>query len=100
MLTIGQEVKGLPNIKSSIKRVKVINTKTIRNTKIKSALKTSIKKCKEVIANNDDSAADIIKQTIKDIDKAASKNILHKNNAARKKSKLAKAMNAALEANK
>jgi small subunit ribosomal protein S20 len=100
MLTIGQEVKDLPNIKSSIKRVKITNAKTLRNTKIKSSLKTSIKKCKEAIANNDDSAAEIMKQTIKDIDVAVSKNVLHKNNAARKKSKLTKAMSAALEANK
>lgn len=85
----------MPNIKSSIKRVKVARTKNLRNTANKSALKTSIKRCREAIASNSDSTAEILKQTIKDIDKAVSKNILHKNNAARKKSRLIKAMKAA-----
>ena len=85
----------MPNIKSSMKRVKIARKKNMRNTAIKSALKTSIKNSKVAIANNDESVAEIVKQTIKDIDKAVSKNILHKNNAARKKSKLMKAMNAA-----
>lgn len=78
-----------------MKRVKIARKKNMRNIAIKSALKTSIKNSKVAIANNDESVAEIVKQTIKDIDKAVSKNILHKNNAARKKSKLMKAMNAA-----
>jgi small subunit ribosomal protein S20 len=88
------EVKRLPNIKSAIKRVKVTGAKTSNNITRKSNLKTTIKKCKEVIANNDASAADTLKVTFKTIDKAAAKNIIHKNTAARKKSKLAKALNA------
>lgn len=85
----------MPNIKSAIKRVKVAKVKTLQNTARKSALKTSIKKCKEAIANNSTAAADLLRITAKDIDKAAAKKILHKNTAARKKSKLAKALNAA-----
>lgn len=85
----------LPNIKSAIKRVKVTQTKTLKNTIKKSALKTSIKKCKEAIVAKSDAASDLYKLTTKDIDKAVAKNLLHKNTAARKKSRLAKALNAA-----
>ncbi len=85
----------MPNIKSAIKRVEVTKTKTLKNTVRKSALKTSIKKCSEAIENKDASASNILSATAKSIDKAAAKNILHKNTAARRKSKLAKALNAA-----
>jgi small subunit ribosomal protein S20 len=91
MLTKSQEVKGLPNIKSAIKRVKVTETKSIQNTIKKSALKTSIKKCSEAIENSDANKAEIMKDTVKAIDKAAAKGLLHKNTAARRKSRLAKA---------
>lgn len=84
----------MPNIKSAIKRVNVTKTKTLNNTIKKSALKTSIKKCKEAIATNDAAVKDIVKSAVKSIDKAASKNLLHKNTAARRKSRLAKALNA------
>ena len=85
----------MPNIKSAIKRVKITEAKTLKNTMKKSALKTTLKKCKEAIAKNDTSAADVLKVTFKSIDKAAAKNILHKNTAARKKSRLQLALNAA-----
>ncbi len=84
----------MPNIKSAIKRVKVSETKTLKNTIRKSALKTTVKKCKEAIASGE-GATDAYKATTKAIDKAAAKNLLHKNTAARRKSRLAKALNAA-----
>jgi len=84
----------LPNIKSAIKRVEVTKTKTLKNTIKKSALKTAIKKCNEAIVSKDASASTLLNSTAKTIDKAAAKNILHKNTAARRKSKLAKALNA------
>lgn len=84
----------MPNIKSAIKRVEVTKTKTLQNTIKKSALKTAIKKCNETIQNKDTSAATVLSDTASSIDKAAAKNILHKNTAARRKSRLAKALNA------
>lgn len=86
----------MPNIKSAIKRVKVTKTKTLKNKIKKSALKTVIKNCKESISTNDSNAAEVLKSTISSIDKAASSKLLHKKTASRKKSKLAKALNAAL----
>ncbi len=85
----------MPNIKSAIKRVKVTETKTVKNTIRKSALKTAIKKCSDTIEKKDASAQAVLNTTASIIDKAASKNILHKNTAARRKSRLAKAMNTA-----
>ncbi len=85
----------MPNIKSAIKRVKVSKVKTLKNTIRKSALKTVIKKAKTSIASNDTSAAQSFKDAVKAIDKAAAKNLIHKNTAARRKSQLAKALNVA-----
>lgn len=85
----------MPNIKSAIKRVKVTEAKTAKNTTRKSALKTAVKKCSEIIEKNDPSAKTVLNATASTIDKAASKNLIHKNTAARRKSKLARAMNAA-----
>jgi small subunit ribosomal protein S20 len=85
----------VPNIKSAIKRVKVTETKTLKNTIRKSALKTTVKKCKEAIAKSEDTATDAYKAATKALDKAAAKNLMHKNTAARRKSRLAKALNAA-----
>ena len=88
----------MPNIKSAVKRVKVAKSKTLKNSIRKSALKTAIKKCGEMIASKDDSAAKALSATVKVIDKAAAKKVLHKNTAARRKSKLAKALNASRQA--
>ncbi|MGI6669685.1 MAG: 30S ribosomal protein S20 [Acetivibrionales bacterium] len=84
----------MPNVKSAIKKVKVARAKTLQNTAQKSALKTAIKKCKEAINQNDENVLVIFNETMKIIDKAAAKHVIHKNTAARKKSKLAKALSA------
>ncbi len=93
MIINSQEVKGLPNIKSAIKRVKVTQKKTLINSMKKSTLKTSIKKCKEAIESKDANVKVSYTEAIKAIDKAAARKLLHKNTAARRKSKLAKALN-------
>ncbi len=84
----------MPNIKSAVKRVNVIRKKTLRNTGLKSALKTSIKKFDESLADsNHDSAKAKLVQALISIDKAVTKGILHKNTAARKKSRLTLRLN-------
>ena len=85
----------MPNIKSAIKRVKVTKAKTLQNIVKKSALKTVVKKCKESIAKKNASAADSFKSATETLDKAVAKNLIHKNTAARRKSRMAKALNAA-----
>ncbi|TYQ18383.1 UNVERIFIED_CONTAM: small subunit ribosomal protein S20 [Acetivibrio alkalicellulosi] len=85
----------MPNVKSAIKRVRITKHKTLKNSIRKSALRKTIKRCKEAIASSDAKAVDVFKSAVKAIDKSVAKNILHKNTAARKKSKLAKALKAA-----
>ena len=84
----------MANIKSAKKRIKVIATKTERNKAIKSEIKTYIKKVEAAVAAKDAAAAkEALLIASKKIDMAASKGIYHKNNAARKVSRLAKAVN-------
>ena len=81
----------MPNIKSAKKRVLVTEKKTRENKAIKSALKTQIKKFLAAVnAGDKEEATKLYPVTVSAIDSAASKGILHKNNAANKKAKLAK----------
>ena len=84
----------MPNIKSAKKRVKVISTKTMRNKALNSQLKTEIKKANAAIAEGAQDKEAAVRVAIKRIDQAAAKGILHKNTAARRKSALAKKLNA------
>ncbi|MDD3223836.1 MAG: 30S ribosomal protein S20 [Clostridium sp.] len=80
----------MANIKSAKKRIKVTGTKTLRNKIIKSALKTTIKKFEvSVTEKNIDEAKVNYVNVVKSLDMAASKGIIHKNKAARSKSRLA-----------
>ncbi len=81
----------MPNIKSAKKRVLVTEKKAQQNKAIKSALKTSIKKFLAAVnAGDKETAEKIYPETVSAIDSAATKGILHKNNANNKKAKLAK----------
>ena len=89
-----QEVKAVPNIKSAKKRVKVTETKTLQNKMFKSAMKTSVKKYKAAIAEgNKELAEKTYLDAVGMVDRAVSKGIIHKNNAARKKSQYTKLLN-------
>ena len=85
----------MPNIKSAKKRVKVIAAKTLRNKSLNSNLKTTIKKADAALASSSDDRAAAVTLAIKKIDQAAAKGLLHKNTAARRKSRLARRLNAA-----
>ena len=90
----------MPNIKSAKKRVLVNEKKNEQNKAIRSAVKTEIKKVELLIKEN--KLEDIKTQlscVFSTIDAACAKNIFHKNNAANKKAKLAKKVDAALKAN-
>ena len=85
----------MANIKSAKKRILVNKTKADRNKSIKSAVKTSIRRVEAAIeAKDKEAAAAALQNAISTIDKAASKGVYHKNNAARKVSRLSKAVNA------
>ena len=80
----------MPNIKSAKKRVKVSEKKNLRNRMIKSAVRTSVKKLEAAIVADPKSANAQLVATTSAIDKAASKGVMHKNAANRKKARLAK----------
>ena len=80
----------MANIKSQLKRIKTNLKATERNRAYKSELRTLIRKTRESIAAGDKTAAEAnLKVATRKLDKAVSKGVLHKNNAANRKSKLA-----------
>ena len=80
----------MPNIKSAKKRVKVIEKTTLINLSHKTALKTAIKKFEAAVTAGDkENAKTLFNDAVKKLDRGVSQGILHKNNAARKKSQLA-----------
>lgn len=85
----------MPNIKSAKKRVIVSENNAMRNKSVRSDLRTAIKKADAAIAINAADKAEVVKVAVKKIDAAANRGILHKNNAARKKSALVKRLNKA-----
>ena len=81
----------MPNIKSAIKRVSVIEKKTLRNNMIKSAYKTAVKNFEAAVAEGDVKKAEsLFSEATKKIDQACTKGVIVKNTAARKKSSLSK----------
>lgn len=85
----------MPNIKSAKKRVLVNRTKAQRNKSANSALKTAIKKANAAIEADNADKTELVKAAVKKIDQAAAKGLIHKNNAARKKSALVTKLNKA-----
>ena len=84
----------MANIKSAKKRILVNRTKAARNKSIRSAVKTSIKKVEAAVQENNKAAAQAaLTEAISTISKAPSKGVYHKNNCARKISRLTKAVN-------
>ncbi|MBR0466844.1 MAG: 30S ribosomal protein S20 [Clostridia bacterium] len=83
----------MPNIKSAKKRVKVSNANAEKNKAFRSALKSAVKKANAAISEKDSGAAEAVKAAVKKIDQATTKGLLHKNNAARKKSSLVSKLN-------
>jgi small subunit ribosomal protein S20 len=79
------------NIKSQLKRIKTNALATERNKAVKSELRTWIRKFKMAADSGDAAAAaDALKVASTKLDKAVSKGVIHKNNAANKKSSMAK----------
>ena len=85
----------MPNIKSAIKRVNVIEKKTARNNMIKSGYKSAVKKFEQAVeAGNVEEDKTLLAEAKKKIDQACTKGVIVKNTASRKKSNLAKKLNA------
>lgn len=85
----------MPNIKSAIKRVNVIEKKTLRNNMIKSGYRTAVKKFEQAVeSKNIEEATKLFVEATKKVDQACTKGVIVKNTAARKKSNMAKKLNA------
>ena len=79
----------MPNIKSAKKRVLITKKETVLNNDVKASMKTAIKKVEK--AQTKEEAQIKLNEAIKRIDKATSSGLVHKNKAAREKSRLMKA---------
>jgi len=90
-----KEVNHLPNIISSERSVKTDAERRARNFAVRSTIKTISRKVLEsVTAGNVDEAKALMVKASRSIDKAAAKGVVHKNSAARKKSRLTRKINA------
>ncbi|MCI8442119.1 MAG: 30S ribosomal protein S20 [Provencibacterium sp.] len=85
----------MANVKSAKKRIKVIAAKTLANKAVKSDLKTAIKKAQAAIDNDAADKEMVFRVAVKTIDQARAKGVIPANTASRKKSSLARRMNAA-----
>ena len=80
----------MANIKSQIKRNKQNERRRLRNKAVRSELKTRTKRAVTTAEQGTDESVEALRDAIRRIDKAASKGVIHKNQAARRKSRLIK----------
>jgi small subunit ribosomal protein S20 len=87
----------MPKGKTDIKRFEKQEKRHVRNRAVRSAVKTYISRAREAIAdgNGDDAMVVSVKRAVQALDRAAKKGIIHPNNAARRKSRLMKRVQAA-----
>lgn len=84
----------MANIKSQIKRIKTNEKARLRNKAVKSELKTHVRKVRVAVeAGDKDAATAALQAANRKLDKAVSKGVIHANQAANRKSALAKAVN-------
>jgi len=89
----------LANIKSALKRIRSSERKRLRNKPVRTALKTYIKSAHATMASGDtEMSGDAVVRAISELDKAASKGIIHRNQAARRKARLMRSFNKAASA--
>ena len=84
----------MANTKSAKKAIKVQERRRVRNQMVKTKVRTHFKRANQAVSGDDAEKAEAVKAAISQIDKAVAKGIIHKNTAARKKSRLMKKLNA------
>jgi small subunit ribosomal protein S20 len=85
---------GMANIKSQVKRIKTNEKARQRNQSVRSSVKTAVRKFRDAAdAGDKDKALELQREASKKLDKAATKGVLHPNQAANKKSAMAKRVN-------
>lgn len=89
----------MANTRSAEKRARQTVIRTLRNSSVRSSVKTAIKKFLGALAEKDEEMSQkLLRQAVKAVDKAAAKGVIHKNAASRHKSRLANKFNATFSA--
>lgn len=84
----------MPNTKSAMKRMRQNEKRRLRNRMIRTRMRTFIKKAREALAIGDPAlASEAVREAVSQIDRAAQKGVIHRNAAARRKSRLMKRLN-------
>ncbi|HEY7600993.1 MAG TPA: 30S ribosomal protein S20 [Methylomirabilota bacterium] len=85
----------MANIKSAMKRIRTSEKRRVRNAAVRSTLRTAVKSARTAIESGQaDQARETLHRTIQTLDKAVTKGVIHRNAAARKKSRLTRQLNA------
>lgn len=85
----------MPNTKSAIKMVRVAERRRQRNRMVKSSVGTFMRKAERAIVGGAEETADAVRAAVRALDMAATKGVIHRNNASRRKSRLMKKLNQA-----
>lgn len=91
----GRFITHMPNNAAAEKRMRQEQKRRLHNRSIKSLVRTSITKARNSIAAGDENSEEAVRRAISELDRAAKKGVIHRNNAARRKSRLMKRLNAA-----
>ena len=84
----------MANLRSAIKRVRQSERRRVRNRLVSASTRTMVRKARVAIAEGEQAmSAEAVREAISALDKAAQKGIIHRNNAARRKSRLMKRLN-------
>ena len=85
----------MPNNAAAEKRMRQEQKRRLHNRSIKSLVRTQISKARSAIASGDENSEEAVRMAVSELDRAAKKGVIHRNNAARRKSRLMKRLNAA-----
>jgi small subunit ribosomal protein S20 len=85
----------MPNNAAAEKRMRQEQKRRLHNRSIKSLVRTQITKARNAIAAGDQNSEEAVRRAVSELDRAAKKGVIHRNNAARRKSRLMKRLNAA-----
>ncbi len=85
----------MPNNAAAEKRMRQEQKRRLHNRSIKSLVRTQITKARNAIATGDENSEEAVRRAVSELDRAAKKGVIHRNNAARRKSRLMKRLNAA-----
>ena len=85
----------MPNNAAAEKRMRQEQKRRLHNRSIKSLVRTQITKARNAIATGDENSEEAVRMAVSELDRAAKKGVIHRNNAARRKSRLMKRLNEA-----